>query len=100
MILASLKLIPWDVPTEYSFEKLDGFDMVHAYAISCRDYHYKRPRAVKTRHALYRGDLWPCSFLGTLLNDPVRRLFNFIFINLGCHQKMADAVFRHDIELK
>jgi hypothetical protein len=36
---------------------------------------------------------WPCSMIGFVLNDPVRRLFNYIFLYLkGSYQKMADSI--------
>lgn len=44
---------------------------------------------------------WPFSFIGTLLNDPIRRLFNFLFDHFkALYQKMADRIFRDDVELK
>jgi hypothetical protein len=44
---------------------------------------------------------WPCSAIGTILNDPVRRIFNWIFARLrALYQKLADHVFRNDVELK
>ena len=44
---------------------------------------------------------WPCSMVSTLLNDPIRRLFKFLFSLLkGTFQKLSDYVFRNDPELK
>lgn len=44
---------------------------------------------------------WPCSMISTLMNDPVRRLFKFLFNTFKVlYQKMADAVFANDPELK
>lgn len=44
---------------------------------------------------------WPCSVISTLLNDPIRRLFKYLFNLLkSLYQKMADAVFSDDPELK
>jgi hypothetical protein len=44
---------------------------------------------------------WPCSVISTLLNDPIRRLFRYLFNLLkSLYQKMADAVFSDDPELK
>lgn len=44
---------------------------------------------------------WPCSLISTLLNDPVRRLFRFLFNTFKVlYQKMTDAVFADDPELK
>lgn len=38
---------------------------------------------------------WPCSLISTLLNDPVRRLFRFLFNTFKVlYQKMADAVLK------
>src|ERR1700690_10301 len=36
---------------------------------------------------------WPCSMIGYILNDPVRRLFNSLFMALKqSYQKMADHI--------
>jgi hypothetical protein len=54
----------------------------------------------KSRIISWMG-LWPCSVIGTLLNDPVRRIFNFLFHNFKTlYQKMSDAIFANDTELK
>lgn len=44
---------------------------------------------------------WPCSVISTFLNDPVRRILRFLW-NLfkGLYQRMSDAVFADDPELK
>lgn len=42
---------------------------------------------------------WPYSAIGTILNDPFRKLFNFIlnqFKNL--YQQMADSIYKGDVE--
>lgn len=61
-----------------------------------------RPRAINNKARIVSWmSLWPCSFIGTVLNDPVRRLFNFLFSWFkGLYQKMADAMFAKDVELK
>ena len=44
--------------------------------------------------------LWPFSFVGTLLNDPVRKLFNWLFSNFkALYQKMADHILK-DVDVK
>jgi hypothetical protein len=44
---------------------------------------------------------WPCSMIGTLLNDPVRRLFTWLFNNFkALYQHMSDWVFRNEKEMK
>jgi hypothetical protein len=62
----------------------------------------ERPKASnnKQRIVLWMS-LWPCSVVGTLLNDPVRRLFDAIFSWVkSLYQKMSDAMFSKDVELK
>lgn len=62
----------------------------------------ERPRATrnKTRITAW-ASFWPFSFAGTLLNDPVRRLFNFLFNWFkALYQQLADWVFRKDVELQ
>ena len=62
----------------------------------------ERPRASKNKARITAwASFWPFSFVGTLLNDPVRRLFNFLFNHFkALYQKMSDWVFRKDMELK
>jgi hypothetical protein len=107
--LTSLKLNPkGQVPNEKltAFEQFVSgqYTRYHGYGDSPMSglSSLKRPRAAQNKARIVSWmSLWPCSFLGTLLNDPVRRLFNFLFNNFkAVYQKMADAVFRHDIELK
>lgn len=44
---------------------------------------------------------WPFSFIGTVLNDPIRRLFNFLFNQFKAfYQRMSDHVFRNDKEIQ
>lgn len=61
-----------------------------------------RPRASKNKSRITAWSaFWPFSFVGTLLNDPVRRLFNFLFNQFkALYQKMSDWVFRKDVELQ
>lgn len=62
----------------------------------------EKPKASNNKSRIVSWmSLWPCSMVGTLLNDPVRRLFNFLFNNFkALYQRMADHVFRNDVELK
>jgi hypothetical protein len=63
---------------------------------------FERPRAKqnKTRIVAW-ASYWPFSFVGTLLNDPVRRLFSWLFTAFSSlYQRMSDYVFRNDLELK
>jgi hypothetical protein len=62
----------------------------------------ERPKAADNKRRIVAWmSLWPCSVIGTLLNDPVRKLFNFLFNYFkSLYQKMSDAVFKNDVELK
>ncbi len=62
----------------------------------------ERPRAAKNKARITAwACYWPFSVVGTVLNDPVRRLFNFLFNQFkALYQRMSDWVFRKDVELK
>jgi hypothetical protein len=62
----------------------------------------ERPRASKNKSRIVAWmSLWPCSVVGTVLNDPVRRVFNFLFNWFkSLYQQMADRIFAKDVELK
>jgi hypothetical protein len=62
----------------------------------------ERPRAARNKARITAWSaFWPFSVVGTVLNDPVRRLFNFLFNQFkALYQKMSDWVFRKDLELK
>lgn len=61
-----------------------------------------RPRASKNKGRITAwACYWPFSFVATLLNDPVRRLFNFLFNQFkALYQHLADYILRKDVELK
>lgn len=65
-------------------------------------YEMERPRASKNKSRITAwASFWPFSLVGTLLNDPVRRLFNLLFNWFkALYQQMSDWVFRNDGELK
>lgn len=62
----------------------------------------ERPRATKNKARITAwASFWPFSFVGTLLNDPVRRLINFLFNQFkALYQRMSDWIFRKDMELQ
>ena len=62
----------------------------------------KRPQASENKGRIVSWmSLWPCSVIGTLLNDPVRRLFNYLFNSFkALYQRMSDRVFAKDVELQ
>lgn len=61
-----------------------------------------KPQAANNKHRIIAWmGFWPFSVVGTLLNDPVKRLFKLIFTQLqATYQSMADRMFRNDQELK
>jgi len=61
-----------------------------------------RPRATENKSRIVSWmSLWPCSVIGTLLNDPVRRLFNWMFTAFkSLYERMTNHIFRSDVELK
>jgi hypothetical protein len=62
----------------------------------------QRPRARDNKSRIVSWmAFWPFSLVGTLLNDPVRRFFSWVFTTFSSlYQRMADYVFRNDLELK
>lgn len=89
-------------------DKLEAFDKFLSQNVGWSADHRgqllsrERPRASKNKARITAWScFWPFSFVGTLLNDPVRRLFNFLFNQFkALYQRMADWVFRKDVELK
>jgi hypothetical protein len=85
---------------------MEDFESYIRSAASWSDRHLfntlTRPRAAENKSRIVSWmSLWPCSVIGTVLNDPVRRLFNFLFQHFkALYQKLADHVFRQDSELK
>src|ERR1035437_5071120 len=57
-----------------------------------------KPRASNNKARIVSWmSLWPCSMIGTLLNDPIRRVFNFLFNQFkNLYQKMSDHVLRNE----
>lgn len=56
----------------------------------------QRPLAVHNKNKIVAWmSLWPFSMVGTLINDPVRRMFTFLFNQLrATYQRISDHVFR------
>ena len=62
----------------------------------------ERPRAAKSKARITAWmAFWPFSVVGTVLNDPVRRLFNFLYSQFkALYERLSGFVFRKDVELK
>lgn len=71
----------------------------YSYRLTARN--FSKPLASNNKAKIIAWiSFWPFSFLGTFINDPVRRFFNFIFSNLKkTYQKMSDHLFK-DLEPK
>lgn len=62
----------------------------------------KKPTAAENKARITSWmAFWPCSVIGTIVNDPVRRVCRFLFNTFKAfYQRLADAVFANDPELK
>lgn len=78
-----------------AFKSELGYKKVSGYPLSTK------PLASKSKSRIVGwGAFWPCSVIGYVLNDPVRRLFNALFELLkGSYQRITDALL-NDPELK
>jgi len=54
----------------------------------------KRPLASDNKSKIIAWmSFWPCSIIGFILNDPIRKMFKFIFNALrGSYQKISDSI--------
>jgi len=61
-----------------------------------------RPRAAKNKARITSwGTFWPFSMVGTIINDPLRRLWNFLWGQLkALYQHMSDRLLASHPELK
>ena len=80
------------------------FDTAFRQYLSHRG-HYnltKRPTAAENKNRITAWmSFWPFSLVGAFLNDPVRRLFSWIFNRFrGLYQDLADSIFKNDPELR
>lgn len=77
------------------FKNQLGFKHVNGYSLT------EVPSAADSKGKIVAWmAFWPCSIIGYVFNDPVRRLFNAIFMALkNSYQKMANHIIS-DPELK
>lgn len=69
---------------------------------SYRSWHnMQKPRAADNKSRIIGWmAFWPFSMVGTLLNDPIRKLFTWIFNHLkGLYQKMADKILGNEMDM-
>jgi hypothetical protein len=74
----------------------------HYRAVTYRGFSLtRRPQAAEAKGKITAWMVfWPFSLIGTVLNDPIRRLFAFLFGRFKhLYQRMSDAVFK-DVEFE
>jgi hypothetical protein len=61
-----------------------------------------KPKAVKNKRRITCWmAYWPFSVVGTIINDPIRRLFKFLFNSFkALYQRIADHVFRNEVGMR
>ncbi len=61
-----------------------------------------KPKAIKNKRRITAWmAYWPFSLVGTVINDPIKRLFKFLFNTFkALYQKISDHVFRNEVGLK
>jgi hypothetical protein len=97
--LTSLQAKYWEIESE----QMDKGPFKHHPRFKDVSFPYSllyRPTAYSNKNKIIAWmSLWPFSFIGTLINDPVRRLFLFLFNQLkSFYEKISDYVFK-DTEL-
>ena len=62
----------------------------------------ERPRANKNKSRIVAWmSFWPFSVVGTVLNDPMRRFFSWLFNQFkALYQQMSDRIFRAEKEMR
>lgn len=61
-----------------------------------------KPKAAKNKRRITAWmAYWPFSVVGTVINDPIRRLFRFLFNQFkALYQRIADHVFRNETGMR
>lgn len=61
-----------------------------------------KPKATRNKRRITAWmAYWPFSVVGTVINDPIRRLFKFLFNSFkALYQKIADHVFRNEVGMR
>lgn len=103
--------VPSELLTEYTRFFKDGYlhvkDGQDVYYVRCNSRSYfgcawdTKPRATehKSRITGWVG-YWPFSMVGTMINDPLRKLIDFIFTWFnGLYQRMSNYIFRDEVGL-
>ena len=81
---------------QFTDSSRDNAKVANEYERAERDYvQFKKPLISNHKGAVIAWMcFWPFSLVGTFINDPLRRLFTFLFNSLKTtYQKMSDSVF-------
>jgi hypothetical protein len=78
-----------------TFRGIDGTDIPSSLKKAWADKAPERPEAAESKAMIMRWmTFWPWSFIWTMINDPVKRLFKAIFRNIqSLLQKIVDRVY-------
>jgi len=90
------------VGTELTAEQQREFDESFRYQSFNGNALNTKPKATKNKRRIVAWmAYWPFSMVGTIINDPVRRLFKFLFNTFkALYQNIADHVFRNEVGMK
>ena len=90
------------VGTELTAEQQKEFDDSFRYQSFNGNALNTKPKATKNKRRIVAWmAYWPFSMVGTIINDPVRRLFKFLFNTFkALYQNIADHVFRNEVGMK
>jgi hypothetical protein len=95
---------PLDLNAPVPQDLMGAFEKHLSYGVKFGDswLSMERPRAAKNKYRITAwASFWPFSVVGTLLNDPVRRFFHFLFDQFkALYERVSNFVFRKDVELK
>lgn len=82
---------------DYTSKIKNGHDLNVEFRCAKREYAtFHKPEASSNKSKIIAWICyWPFSLIGTFINDPIRRLVNFLFTKLkATYQKMSDKVFK------
>jgi hypothetical protein len=86
-----------DMIVKFNSNVPNGFTLNSNYESAKREYStFYKPEVTSNKGKIVAWICyWPFSLIGTFINDPIRRLVNFLFTKLkATYQKMSDKVFQ------
>ena len=83
--------------TNVYLKTTNNYNLINDYSRLKSEYSgFYKPEAIHNKSKIVAWICyWPFSLIGTFINDPIRRLVNFLFTRLkATYQKMSDKVFQ------